>query len=328
MSKGIGRLFGVGIAKETSRGTAISSASFWIPFGEAAVEEKDQKIIDEQAFGVIEDSLGQSIAKQWSEVSIKAPIGDKHFPLLLYAALGSLSTGANADASGNVKDHTITVAQSAQHQSLTVFLKDPLASADYKHALGVVENLEIDYVIGKFLEYTATLRAKKGASASLSTAYAAENRFLPQHLTFKLASSLSGLGAASATVIRSLKLKISKNVEDDDVLGSVAPNDFLNKEFTIDGELEALWNDETFKTLALAATPQAFRLDLKNTDATIGTSANPEIRIDLAKVIFKEITRPIKINDLVKQTLSFRAHYSASDTKMITILATNLQSSY
>ncbi len=328
MSKGIGRLFGVGIAKETSRGTPISSASFWIPFGEAAVEEKDEKVIDEQSFGVIEDSLGQTIAKQWSEVSIKAPIGDKHFPLLLLSALGALSTGANADASGNVKDHTITVAQSAQHQSLTVFLKDPLASADYKHALGVVENLEIEYQLGKFLEYSANLRAKKGASASLSTAYAAESRFLPQHLTFKLASTISGLGAASATNIRSLKLKISKNVEDDDVLGSVTPNDFLNKEFMIEGELEALWNDETFKTLALAATPQAIRLDLKNTDITIGTAANPQIRIDLAKVIFKEITRPIKINDLVKQTLSFRAHYSTSDTKMITILATNLQTSY
>ncbi len=328
MSKGIGRLFGVGIAKETSRGTPISSASFWIPFGEAAVEEKDQKVTDEQSFGVIEDSLGQSIVKQWAEVNIKAPIGDKHFPLLLFAALGGLSTGANADASGNVKDHTITVAQSAQHQSLTVFLKDPLASADYKHALGVVESLEIEYQLGKFLEYSASLRAKKGTSASLSTAYAAENRFLPQHLTFKLASTLAGLGAASATNIRSLKLKISKNVEDDDVLGSVAPNDFLNKEFMIEGELEALWNDETFKTLALAATPQAIRLDLKNTDATIGTAANPQIRIDLAKVVFKEITRPIKINDLVKQTLSFKAHYSASDTKMITILVTNLQASY
>jgi hypothetical protein len=156
----------------------------------------------------------------------------------------------------------------------------------------------------------------------------AENRFLPQHLTFKLSSNLAGLGAASPVIIKSLKLKISKNVEDDDVLGSVAPNDFLNKEFMIEGELEALWNDEAFKTLALAATPQAIRLDLKNTDATIGTAANPQIRIDLAKVVFKEITRPLKINDLVKQTLSFRAHYSASDTKMITILATNLQTSY
>ncbi len=328
MSKGIGRLFGVGIAKESTRGTAQSAASFWIPFGEAAVEEKDQKIIDEQSFGVIEDSLGQSIVKQWAEVSLKAPIGDKHFPLLLFAALGSLATSANADPSGNVKDHTITVAQSAQHQSLTVFLKDPLANADYKHALAMVENLEIDYQLGKFLDYVVTLRAKKGVSASLTTAYATENRFLPQHVTFKMASSLSGLAGAAATNLMALKLKFAKNVEDDEILGSVSPNDFLNKEFMVEGELEALWNDETFKTLALAATPQAFRLDMKNTDVTIGTAANPEIRIDLAKVVFKEITRPIKIKDLVKQTLSFRGHYSASDAKMLTILATNLQASY
>ena len=329
MSKGIGRLFSLGIAKETTRGTAISTADFWIPFSEMAVEEKDQKAIDDQAFGVIEDSLGQSIVKQWAEGNFKAPIGDKHIGLILYSIFGGLSTGANADGSGNVKDHTITVGQSSQHQSLTLFLDDPLGAQDYKHALGVVTSLDISYELGKFLEYNASVKAKKGATATLSPSPASENRFLPQHLTFKLASNLAGLTGASATSIRSLSLKIDQNVEDDDVLGSAAPNDFLNKQFSIEGQLEATWQNESdFKTAALAGTAKAMRVDLKNTDVTIGTSANPELRIDLAKVIFKEITRPVKINDVVRQTLSFKAHYSTGDSKMATILLTNLQASY
>jgi hypothetical protein len=326
--KGIGRLFGVGIAKETSRGTAASSAGFWIPFSEGAAEEKDQKIINDQTIGVIEDSTGQSIVKQWSEITIKAPIGDAHFPLLLYSFLGSM---ANATHSGEsaVYDHTITVAESSQHQSLTTFLHDPLGSADYKYANAVADQLEIDYVLGQFLSYSASLKAKKGAGASsFSPSYTAENRFLPAHLTFKLATNLAGLNAASATQIKSLKLTITKNLEDDDVLGSLSPNDFLNKQFAIEGEVELLWNDETFKTLALAATPQAVRLDLVNTGVTIGSASNPELKIDLASVIFTEITRPFKVNDLVSQTLKFKAHYSASDAKMVSILATNTQASY
>src|ERR1700722_5115182 len=104
--KGIGRLLGVGIAKETTRGTAASSASFWIPFSEGSSEEKDERVVNDQTIGVIEDSVGQSITKQWSEVMIKAPIGDGHFPLLLYSFLGAMANGAHSGESA-VYDHTI-----------------------------------------------------------------------------------------------------------------------------------------------------------------------------------------------------------------------------
>ncbi len=329
MSKGIGRLFQVGIARETTRGTAISSAAYWIPFSELALEEKDTKVVDDMSYGVIEDTQGQSIIKQWAEGKLKAPIGDRHFPLILYSVLGSLSTGANADGSGNVKDHTITVGQTAQHQSLTYFLDDPLASADYKHANGVATNLEISYEMGKFLEYSLNIKAQKGVSTTNTPSTTAENRFLPQHVTFKLASSYSGLGAASAQVIKSLSLKFDNNIEDDFVLGSLAPADFLNKQFTIEGTLEAMWQNESdFKTFVLAGTSKAMRIDIVNSDVTIGTSANPEIKIDLAKVVFEAVTRPIKVNDMVKQTLNFKAHYSQTDTKMVQIVATNLITSY
>ncbi len=329
MSKGIGRLIQFGIAKETSRGTPESTATYWVPFSELDINEKFSLVNDDQSRGVIEDAVGQSKVKEWAEGTVKAPIADKHFPLILYSILGSLSTGDNADSDATIKDHTITVAQSSQHQALSLFIDDPLGAQDYKHGNGAVTSLEITYELNKFLDYTLGLKAKKGATATLTPSATTENRFLPQHLTFKLASSYSGLGAASAMNIKSLTLKIDQNIEDDDVLGSSTPSDFLNKQFSIEGTFEALWQNESdYKTAALATTAKAMRLDLKNTDVTIGNAANPQIRIDLAKVIFKEITRPVKVNDLVRQTLSFKAHYSISDTLMISVLATNAVASY
>ncbi len=328
MSKGIGRLFQLGIAKETSRGTPQSSATYWIPFSELGIEEKDNKIFEEQAYGVIEDSIGSTITKQWAEGSLKAPIGDKHFGLILLAALGSVSSGTHAGES-IVYDHTFSVQQGAQHQALTLFLDDPLASADYKHALGVIDSLEITYEPGAYIAYNATVRAKKGASTTNTPSLTTEGKFTHKHFTFKIASSLGGLGAGSAIELKSLTLTITKNLEDDDVLGSITPSDFLNKQFTIEGKLEALWQNESdFKTNTLANTMKAVRLDLVNTDTTIGSASNPTVRIDLAKVTFTEITRPIQINEMVKQSVSFKAHYSTSDSKMITALITNLVSSY
>jgi len=79
---------------------------------------------------------------------------------------------------------------------------------------------------------------------------------------------------------------------------------------------------------AIAGTAKAMRIDLINTDVTIGNSANPRVKIDLAKVIFTEISKVTALNDVVRQTLSFKAHYSISDTKMVQIVCTNVVASY
>lgn len=327
MAKGIGRLVQMGIARETTRGTAVAP-TFWIPYQEFALEEKDTRIKDEQSRGVIEDSVSESIVKQWAEGSIKAPIGDRSFALFLYSLLGTLSTAANTPETG-VHTHTITVLQNAQHPTLTFGLDDPLAAQDYQHVNGVLLTLEIAYEMGNFVNYTIGLKARKGATATLTPAILTENRYLPQHLTFKQATNLAGLAAAVATVIKSLTLKITQNIEDDDVLGNIAPADFLGKNFMIEGTVEAIWQNESdFKTNALAGTVRALRIDLVNTGATIGAVTNPQLQIDLAKVNFKELTRPIRINELVKQTLSFTAHYSTGDTQAISIKAVNTTASY
>lgn len=329
MSKGIARVLSVGFAKEATRGTAESDATFWVPFMESTVDDKDLRDIDEQSHGVIEESVDQKITKQWAEIQFKSLIGDKSFPLILFSTMGSLSSAVNADGSGNVYDHTLNVGQSAQHQSLTTFVNDPLSGQDYKHALSAVETMEISYEKNKFIQFALKMMAKKGTTATLTPTVANENKFIAKHVTFKLASAQSGLDAASAIVIKSLKLNINKNLESDDVLGSLAPADFLNRSFTIEGELEAMWQNESdFKTFTLAGTQKAMRIDLKNTDVTIGTAANPQIKIDLYKVSFNELSRPLKAGDLVMQTLQFKAHYSIADSKMVQIVCTNLQASY
>lgn len=328
MSKGIGRLLQIGIARETTRGTSPAVATYWIPHSEFDVFEKDTKILDEQTRGVIEDSVGQSIVKQWAEGNLKAPIGDKHFPLLLYSVLGTLASTLKSGET-LVYDHNISIQQGSQHQSLSLYLDDPLAGQDYTHALAVLTSLEIAYEQGKFIDYVANFKSKKGATATLTPSTTAENRFLPQHLTFKLASTQAGLDAASAVVIKSLSMKINQNIEEDDVLGNIAPADFLNKQFAIEGTIEAIWQNITdFKNAALAGTVQALRIDLNNSDVTIGTASNPRIKIDLYSAVFKEITRPVRINELVKQTVAFKAHYNTTDSKMASVLANNTVASY
>lgn len=396
--KGIGRLLSIGIAKETTRGTAISSASYWLPFSDASIEEKFENVTQDEAYGIIEDSVGQFRVKNWAEGTLKMPLTDQSLPLILFAAFG-----ANADTTHSgetaVYDHKATVGESAQHQSLTLFIHDPLTSADYSYALGVIHKLELDVQLKKFCDATLSVKALKGVSqSSFSPSIAAENRFLPQYMAFSNAPSSAGVlgtltctGTASSTVhvtstsintnllqvgmgvtgtnipagatvakivsstaydlsaattgaigtqtftgavvqLKSFKLTIDANLEDDEVLGSVAPVDFLNKEFKVEGTLEAIWQNETdFKANALITpnTGRALLVDIKNTDVSIGVvPSHPEVKILLDQVYFTEFSRPIKIKDLMYQTLKFKATYNTTNTEMLNITTTNTVASY
>lgn len=323
--KGIGRLAQVGIAKEATRGTSPGAATYYIPWSELDVDEKKRFVIDEQTRGLIEDNVSQSIVSEWAEGTIKAPIGDKHFPLLLYGLFGTLSSGSVIDSA---YIHTISIAQSAQHQSLSIYLDDVVAGQDYTHALAMITGLEIAYERDQFITYTANFMAKKGAAATLTPANTTENRFLPQHLTFKVAATQAGLTAASAIALKSANIKITQNVEADEVLGSVAPADFLNKQFAIEGTIEAIFKDEAdFKTAFLAGTVKALRFDLTN-PVLIGTSSTPYVILDLHSVYFTELTKPYRLNDVVMQTLSFKAAYNLTDSKMVTLTARNAVATY
>lgn len=329
--KGIGRLFSIGIAKEATRGTAVSSASYWLPFSDASLDEKFANVTQDEAYGIIEDSVGQFRVKNWAEGTLKVPATDKSLPLLMYSQFGALATATHSGET-TVYDHTITVGESAQHQSLTLFIHDPLAAQDYSYALGVIYKTEFDAELNKFAALSLSVKAQKGTQESSYTpSIVSENRFLPQYMTFKYATTVSGLSSATAIALKSVKLTINGNIEDDEVLGSVAPVDFLNKEFMIDGTLEAIYQNEAdFKTVALA-TPnvaQAMLIDLKNTDVTIGTATHPEIAITLDQVYFTEYSRPIKIKDTVYQTVKFKATYSITNSEMGKIVVTNTVATY
>jgi hypothetical protein len=314
----------VGIAKEAVRGTAETSATYYLPKLSVSVDDKIEQAVDESSIGVIEDSPNAVTVAKFAEGEIEGNILDKSFGLLLLSAMGGVSTTGPSQTT--VYTHTFSVAQDAQHEALTLFLDDP--NQDYKYPLAVLDSLEIDVALGKYATYKAGFRSKKGETATISPSYTAENHFLPQHGSIKTASAIAGLGAASAIDIRSVNLKIMNNVEDDRKLGSLDPVDILNRQFAVEGSLELVFNDNTFKTDQLADTAKAMRIELTNSDVTIGSSLNPKITIDLAKVKFGEFTRNYGNNDIVTATVAFKAFYSLTDTSMISVVLINTATSY
>jgi hypothetical protein len=393
--KGIGRLIQIGTAKEATRGTAQSSASYWSPWNDLTLDEKKEFAVDEQAYGIIEDNVHLTQVKKWAQGSLAGNVADQSIGLILYSLFGGYAVGTHSGESA-VYDHTFSIGESAQHQSLTFFLHDPLAAVDYSYANGVVEKLELEMALKKFVSFNASIRALSGASQStFSPATTAENRFVPQYLAAKFALDYAGLqgtktatGTCSTTIhvtslsistttlrvgmtvtgsnipagatiakivsasafdlsvastgsatsytfgpavvaLKSAKITFNANVEDQEVLGNLNPADFLNKEFSVEGTLEAIWQNETdFKTQFMTPGILAIRLDMKNTDVTLGSSTNPELYIDMPKCTIQELGRPFKVKDLVYQSIKFKASYSVSDTLLAKVLLSNTISTY
>ena len=324
MSKFIGRLADIGIAIETTRGTAEASADFWLPKQSMSMDDGIEQVVNESSVGVIEDSPGASITGKFAVGEIEGNIYDESFGCLLLATFGAVSTSGPDETT--VYTHTFTVDQSAQHDSLTIFLDD--GNQDYKYALAMIESLELDISLGQFARYSTSIRSKVGETASLSPSYSSENHFLPQHGSVKIASAVSGLGAASAIDIKMARLTISKNIEDDRVLGSINQADILNKQFAVEGQIELIFDDETFKTEMLADTAQAMRIRLTNSDVTIGAALNPQITIDLAKVKFSNFAKNYSNNDIVTATVDFKAFYDTGESSMIEVELINEHSAY
>lgn len=330
MPYGIGRLLQLGVAKESTRGTAPASPTFWPAIDDWNLDERFLNVIDAQAYGIIEDSASQTRVKDWSEGQIGGPWLMTSVPLFMLSLLGTDTVTTHAGET-TVYDHLLSVQQGVQHQSVALYIHDPVTSQDYKYANAVVTKVDLSVETGKFFTWSAQVMARKGATNAAYTPTAtAENRFVPQYLTFKVAANLAGLAAASPIVIKSAKMTIDAKHVPYDALGDKNPKDFLNTEFSVDFTLEAIYQNEAdFKTASLANTAQAMRLDFVNTDVTMGVaSTNPQVRIDCAKVVFTEFSRPLKLGTVITQVIKGKAHYSLGDSQMIKILCVNTTASY
>lgn len=325
MTKIIGRKFSIGLGKEATRGTAVAAAYF-IPKTDLTVDDKINIVTDDSSIGVIEDAIGQDVIQTYSEATIGGLVYDKSFGLILLGAFGTETSSTQVSGETLVYDHLFNVGESAQHKSLTISVADVNSSAGLQYALAMVDQLDIDFEIKKYFTHKTVFRANQNTAATVTTSFTAENKFKPQDGIIKFASSLSGLAGASAINVRKGTITIKKNIEDDLTIGNVAAVDRLNKSFMCEGTLELIYNDRTqIDTYLTPGVAQAMRIQFANTSVTIGSTSNPTITFDLAKVVYSEVSRNIANNDLILQTVKFKAFYSISDSVMIKATLRNLQ---
>jgi len=321
--KYIWRQINVGFGIEATRGTSVAVQNRQAKT-DLSFDDKNEVIQDESSIGVMTDSRDAFLAKSWAEGEIAANIETNGIWYLIYALLGSVSSAV--DTAGAYK-HTFDLLESNQSPSLSVWVNDPVIW-DVAFALGMLESMTISAEEWAIATVSVTMKAKPWSSTTHTVSYSADNTLLARHSIFKYAANLAWLSWASATCLKSFEITFTKNLEDDYCLGSLTPQDFINKQFTIEWSFTANFDAETFRTMQLDWTKQAISFELSDTGTVIGVSSNPSLTITLPLVSFTEFNRTMGNDEVVTQTLTFKWLHSIADWESIEVELVNTTEEY
>jgi hypothetical protein len=301
MSKYIGRLVKVGIGRELVRGNGVAP-TFTLPFSKLAFDDKIVQARSVGALGVLADSEEAFVTTKYGQGDLDGELRVKSLGLLLYALLGSVVSTGPTDSSYS---HAFAITQSNQHQSLAFVVQDSNTTELYQ--LVMIDSFKINAALDKVISYTAGFFSKTARDTGLTApAIVHESKFTKKHISIKLADTIAGLAAATPISVKALNLNINKNVKIDDVIGTAEPEDILNNQLSVDGDLELNYEAETYKQYMLNGTYKCMQILFQNNDDTIGSAQHPSLTLQFPKVDFHGWAPNYDLDKISSQKISFK----------------------
>lgn len=311
----VGRRGSLGIARETVRGTATTPA-YWIAYNSLSFDDKTVIVDQDSAFGNIADADSSYITKKYGEGEFEYDLEDKALGVILSGVIGAapVSTGSYT--------HTFTLANTNQHQSLSLLVQDPNVAKMFR--LSMIDKFTIKIEKEGLVKCTVGFKSAGGQDWQLVPAVytAMGNKFIHSMLRFGMGANLAALPGTPLN-LNSLEFTISKNLEDFQDLGTATPSDILNKQLTVEGSLEIGMTDNTYRNLMLAGTTQAIEIMLTY-------SATNSLQIRCPKVRFANWAPSKGLNDIVSEKIEFKALLDPANSlnQISTLVLMNAVASY
>lgn len=319
----IGRQVEFGVAIESVRGTAKTTADKWLRKTTANVVERALHVVDDSTRGKLEDVEGRRVVQKYIEGEVS---GILHADLLGYFLANIYGVVVTSTVSGSVKSHIFNLGQNIQHPSLTLFAKDGSVQQQVFDN-SMINTLEISATIEDYVRYTANFTSTKATANTATPSYGTDYDFISRDIVIKTADTEAGLTGATALKVKDVKITFDQGIIRDHIVGSYFADDIYNSKMMIEGEFTLNLSDTTFKALYLADTAKYMSITITGT-ADIGTGNYPTITVLLNKVMFMDWNRSGGADELITEPISFRAFYNATDSKQSQVTLKNLTASY
>lgn len=320
MSKFVGRLGNVGVAKEATSGTIVTP-TFYVPFNSISFDDKVTTAREQEGLGRIEDSDSNYVVNKYGEGDLEFDLNDLNLGVFLTSLLGASPTSTG----GPTYAHAYALSNTNTHKTISLAYQDPDQSKIFPFTM--IDSLEITVEPDGIAKAKASFKSRVSRDwATLTPSYTTlGNKFLHQHLVFKTATSTAGLAAASNISLKKLTLTISANADFDNVTGTVEPEAILNHQYSIEGEITLNKQDDSYRQLMLAGTYKAIQIKFDR-------AANSSLDIQLPRVDFTEWEQDRSLDDIVGQTIQFKGNYDTANAvaaiSTCTLTNTNSGSNY
>ena len=323
MNEFIGREIDFAVAVEGTRGTAESVASKNVRKVTADLTPMVEKVIDDSTFGRLEDSENSRIVRRWSEGNVE---GIVHVDVLGYYLTNLYGSKATTEPETDVFQHIFTLEQNIQHPTLTGFIKEA-GVRQLKVPNLVFSSFEINATTDNYVRYSGSIMGKESI-ADTSTIPALDNEydFIGKDVTVKQATTLVGLGSADAIKAKEISVSWETNAEADYVFGDDSPDNIYNKQFTITGSFTRNFSDTVFANLYQSDEYRYMSITIEG-DAVLGDE-KPTIELILNKVSITNQSTSAGADDLVTETVEFKAFYNAVDTQQSRVRIINITENY
>jgi hypothetical protein len=301
MSKFIGRLGNVGIAKEATSGTIVQP-TFYVPFNSISFDDKTTTAREEEGLGRIEDSDSNLVVQKFGEGDLEFDLNDLNLGVMLTSLIGASPTTSG----GPTYAHSFALANTNTHRTISLAYQDPDQTKIFPYTQ--IDGLEITVEPESIVKAKASFKSRVSKDwSTLTPSYTTlGNKFLQQHLVIKTATNIAGLAAASAISVKKLTLKIMANSEFDFALGTVEPEAILNHQYTVEGEITLNKTDDSYRQLMLEGTYKAM-------DISFNKAANSSLQFQFPRVDFSAWEQDRSLDDIVGQTIQFKGNYDSAN---------------
>lgn len=320
----IGRQIEVGVAVETVRGTAESTATDWLKKISMTVIPRATKTNDESTCNVLADSLGTRLTQLWIEGDVNGNVHADPIGFFFYNLYGS---EAVSTVEAGVIEHTFTEDTTVTKPSLTLFGKeDTVDQTTFSNCM--VGSFELTAAPDQYVAFNSSFVGVESASNADTPAYATEAYdFVGKDVVVKVADTEAGLTGATALPLKDVNISWETGLINDFVLGQYTPQDVFNSQTAIEGSFTVNYTNSDFLDLFVTDAYKYLEITITGTQ-TIGAASNPTITILLNRVAVTERTREDSAGDLVTENVTFKAFYNKTDGQQSQVELINVTDKY
>lgn len=322
----------LGIGIESTAGDAVVAEKY-LPFVTCTVRAVQELLQDESAKGVREKNWGSIAGSRRGEGDVEVYVDAENAPYLIYAALGSMSSGT-ASGESAVYEHTITRKADNPPKTLTVIYFDGVDTRKYSYA--TINTLELNVSDG-LATISANILSKFPETGTGTQAITEERILAFKDYTVKFGSGATGTAAlaaaalATAQPLKSLVLNINNNAEAQYLSGDNSPVQIAVQQLEINGDYVLFYETTADRVHyeTLEAGGNAVRaMIITFTGNSIGSAETEEVKISIPNFTLTDRGVDTAVAGFITESPSFIANYDPTEAKSIEIIITNEHEAY